>query len=458
MKILNLEWSSFPSRDREAATLVCNYLRYAGCEVIEGCIFDAWNLLRKHKPDAVFMTNIVGARLNVEVAKYIVSVNIPLYVSHAEGDFMVENIKEFVWGHNYEKEILEQLIFFWSRRNAYLSVSHFPELEQRSFVTGSAGHDRYKILSTVRPHQKTQKMRVAVCCYDFSFTHEWHSVYKTYSKETIDFFRQQCVLFDDILHDVVKANPDIDFLVKIHPGNTTGPIDAGVYRTAQLENAFLIGKDESITELLSRCDLVISYQSNTSLESWLLGKSTCVLNPLTIDWPADFYRTPFHLAQPVCKDFNELNTVIESFRKNGKIDLTVAMEENRIKLIHNIIGFADGFNHVRIGNSIMSDTMMKVDKNPSGKIYKKKLMKLSFLCMFRKSLSFLNNHSYTIRHMNQWNEQQLKDHTTKMYGAQIDFYASQQLDAAKLKELRGGFYSLREDMGRTVSNISQLTY
>ena len=26
--VLNLEWNSSPSRDREVATLVCNYLKY----------------------------------------------------------------------------------------------------------------------------------------------------------------------------------------------------------------------------------------------------------------------------------------------------------------------------------------------------------------------------------------------------------------------------------------------
>ena len=46
--VLNLEWSSFPSRDREMATLVCNYLRFQGYSVIEGSIFN-----RKNSPKAL---------------------------------------------------------------------------------------------------------------------------------------------------------------------------------------------------------------------------------------------------------------------------------------------------------------------------------------------------------------------------------------------------------------------
>ena len=87
MIILNLEWSSFPSRDRESSTLVCNYLRLQNFKVIEGCIFNALYLIFKHKPVALYMSNIVGARINFIVAKYAYSLGIPVFTTHAEGDF-----------------------------------------------------------------------------------------------------------------------------------------------------------------------------------------------------------------------------------------------------------------------------------------------------------------------------------------------------------------------------------
>ena len=55
MDVLNLEWTSYPSRDRNMATLVCNYLRYMGVTVKESSVFCGFEMIDKLKPGLLFI-------------------------------------------------------------------------------------------------------------------------------------------------------------------------------------------------------------------------------------------------------------------------------------------------------------------------------------------------------------------------------------------------------------------
>ena len=68
--VVNLEWSTSPSRDRVMATLVCNYLRLHGIFVEESSVYDGYHALNKHRPKLFFITNSVGAQENHELMRY----------------------------------------------------------------------------------------------------------------------------------------------------------------------------------------------------------------------------------------------------------------------------------------------------------------------------------------------------------------------------------------------------
>jgi len=68
--VLNLEWTSYLSRDRVSATLICNYLRYCGLNVVEKSIFNGFYFINKFKRKILFMTNTCGAEINQEIARY----------------------------------------------------------------------------------------------------------------------------------------------------------------------------------------------------------------------------------------------------------------------------------------------------------------------------------------------------------------------------------------------------
>ncbi len=438
MIILNLEWSSFPSRDRESSTLVCNYLRYQNIEVIEGCIYNAFYLIFKHKPSAIYMSNIVGARLNYIVAKYAYNLGIPIYTTHAEGDFAEENIFEFVWGHNYDKNIIESKIFFWSQRNASLSCKYYKDIFEKIFITGSPGHDKY----IIHKNRKVKNYnRVNVACFDFSFTNNLHSNFKTFSKDTIDFFRDQMLLFDEILYSTIKNNPQIDFYIKPHPSTVLGLKYAAVEKSITLPNAYLVDKNESILNFLNSSSICISYQSNTSLESWLLSNVSITLNPKTSIWPADVYRTPFHQGQFICHTFYELDNILKNIHS---IKLTNLQSNNQNKLIKNIIGYSDGLNHVRIGNYIIKYSQLKKIR-----FYFKfdfVLIKNQILWILKNFLKFYRKESYTISKMLEWNNNELNKYQNETYNKQVEFYKRINHKQTTLIEINGEYFKMHENL------------
>jgi hypothetical protein len=442
LTILNLEWSSFPSRDRESSTLVCNYLRLQNFNVIEGCIFNAFYLILKHKPNALYMSNIVGARINFLVAKYAYTLGIPVFTSHAEGDFAEENITEFVWGHNYDKELIESKIFFWSKKNASLSTKYFKDITDKIYITGSPGHDKY----IINKNENIKNFdRVNILCFDFSFTCITHSNFKLFSNETIEFFREQMVQFDEILYKTIKNNPNLKFYIKEHPSSVLGLKYSAVEKCSNLPNAYLVDKNISILDFLKSSNICISYQSNTSLESWLLGNISITLNPKTVTWPKDVYRTPFHDGQFIANSFNELNNLLKNIRtvKFSNIQTT-----NQNNLIKNIIGYADGLNHVRIGNYIIENIKTNnFNKNIKFDLF---LFKNQILWFIKNLISFYRKKSYTITKMLEWNNKKLIDYQLIIFNKQIDFYKIINHDKASLLEVNGELFKDHE----TSDNIS----
>ena len=451
MKVLNLEWSSFPSRDREAATLVCNYLRYIGVEVVEGCIYNSMNLISKVKPNAIFMTNIIGSDINFQVAKYIKSLNIPLYTSHAEGDFSLKNIKQFVWGHNIYKEILETKLFFWSERNAYLACLNYDELNNISFISGSIGHDRFVIDKELNHEDFKLKssIKISVTCWNFSFVEKSHPYHKQFSKKTIEFFKIQRKLFDEYLYEIVKENKEVIFIIKPHPSAANDLLNAGVLKTSTLPNVKIATQETSILSLFQETDLNIAYSSTTSLESWLMSKPTCTLNPITSDWPEDMDQTPFYKGHDNFNELESFKEFIEDFIKHREVKLSNKMILNREKLIKNIIGFQDGLNHVRIGNQIALDLEENKSLNSNYFKWNFRVMKLSLIWKFRRLLKFIEKYSYTITLMHEWNKEGLKLYVQKTYKNQVNFYKDKNL---------GEYFPVKYNFNRTKKHTSVIEF
>jgi surface carbohydrate biosynthesis protein len=420
MKVLNLEWTSYPSRDREAATLICNYLRFKGNIVVEGSIHSAFYLILKHKPDVVYISNIIGSFINHEVALFLKKSNIPLYTSHSEGDFKVKYLKEFVWGDTRPNLEIESILFFWSYRNAKLTCKNFPIKKNIAFISGSPGHDRYIIEKNDITNLNKTKFKISIICFDFSFINEGISNVEL-SKEAKFFFTEQLELFDNILSKLINENPQIEFLIRPHPSNYSNLYFAGVKNASNLKNASVVDINKSIMSILLETDLSISYSSNAAVEAWLLDKPSCCLNPITSKWPNEVQNTPFYMGMKTCNNYLSLSDTVKEVLKTNKIKLNKDQISNREKIINDIVGFTDGLNHVRIGNKII-EHFSKINQGKRKLVFNSRLFYFFILWNLRAPFSFLLKRSFSIKYMNLWDQNELKNYSRQKYKKQVNFY------------------------------------
>ena len=361
--VLNLEWSSSPGRDRNVATLICNYLRYQGLSVVEGSVFDGFRLIRKHKPKLFFMNGVVGARINLDLVKYANSRGVKTLSLNAEGN-ITENkdigIAPFFWGCNTENFHYEDLTLLWSRRVKDLVVKELPYLEHKLKVSGGVGFDLYKILkeeSRLNFFKKYQLQDyqhvIGVGCWDFGVMYNddyRHEIIQTrFTEEERKRFIEDGIEFNRILKTIVSRNPDVLFILKEHPGSQLGHKASGIEGLNNFDNTLIIKREESVDKCISVSDVWIVYESTTSLEAWLMNKPTFKLNPSG----EDFKRNNLHMGSPLLRTEVETKGIIDII-KNGDPILQSEMFDIRKNLIKGIIQFDDGLNHVRAGNEIIS--------------------------------------------------------------------------------------------------------
>src|SRR5690606_12676877 len=148
MRILNLEWESRPYRDRIPSSLMSNYLRLLGHEVIEGPVFQGYKMIRTTKPDVIFKSGYFGSVYNYKLMQYAHAQSIPLVMLTAEGG-TEDNYwlnPDLFWGWNTKREFLEEKKLLWSVRTRDLLQQILPvEQREKIRVCGGAFFDYYKI-------------------------------------------------------------------------------------------------------------------------------------------------------------------------------------------------------------------------------------------------------------------------------------------------------------------------
>lgn len=359
MDVLNLEWTSYPSRDRNMATLVCNYLRYMGVTVKESSVFCGFEMIDKLKPGLLFITNAVGAPINFQLVKYAAFKGIKVVTLTSEGNFFDRTLSFYIWGWNVDRKMYEDINMQWSMRTKLLTIEAYPELNDKVKVSGGVGFDYYRIVTPVKKndflnrYKKGQYVKViGFGCWNFGATCPADSFYadfvKVIGESGVDRFRQDRELLNAILLKIIKGNPSILFLLKEHPGNTLGPYMSAIEGCERYPNVLIL-KKESIVDCIAVSDFWITYESTTVLEAWLLGKQTCLLNPTGIDFPrANVYR-----GSPNYPDVPTLQAAIDTFYSTHKLPGFHAMKSEREEVIRETIQWDDGLNHVRVGNEII---------------------------------------------------------------------------------------------------------
>lgn len=429
--ILNLEWTSSPSRDREAATLVCNYLRLRGYSVHEGCVFNGYSLIDSLKPSLLFITNSVGAGVNLSLIKYAKMKGIHCVTSFAEGNFKEESIEQFLWGVNKEKKLYEDLTLFWNENSYKYSISSHPEIKEKVGVAGCVGFDRYKLIESEK--DKNEKFTVLVSCWNFDFIDPTNSIVyglfngKKIASEYLDFFKSDREKFNKELLNLINALPDVNFVIKMHPGCLGGQYYSGIQGVEAFDNVTLLKNEVAISELIRTCNILLSYESTTALEAWLMDKTTLLLNPSGTEF---IMREGFHQGQPAYTNSDELVEVITSYRESGCLKAFDVLCSKRKALIEEIACWSDGLNHVRLGlyieQQIKSDPYR--EHYTFGEMYELYLFSLKSRVKWVLSKLFFKFKGKPLFSTHDWDEEEAAELSRLRIKEQVKFYNSVGLD------------------------------
>lgn len=359
--VLVLEWTTELTRDRLVSALISNYLSRYGISVQEGPLQNGRHIIDKVKPKVLLLVNTIGAVTSLEVAKYAKRKCVCVVSLFGEGNFNGDRIEQFVWGHNTQKQVVDHFRLVWSPRALQLLQKSYPELADTSYVAGSVGADNYVIGGG--EYLIDQKIKecyqcvVGVGCWNFCLVDELDHRYYGFSEfvghKEVARIRKDAVLFNGELKSLIKSCPEVLFLIKEHPHKANLKNASGVDDLEHFKNVIFTDKDESIMNCIKSSDIWLTYESTTSLEAWLEGKPTGLLNPTGTKFISN-WRSPIYKGQPNFPDAASWKYAISEFIEKGRLPGFAEKCEIRLNLLDDVFGYSDGLNHVRVGNFIIS--------------------------------------------------------------------------------------------------------
>lgn len=376
MDVLNLEFPNL-DRDRHIITPVYAYLgKKYGLKIVSRNLNNRFFFLLKYRPSLLLLSNAHGQPETIEIMKVARKAGIAIVTLVTEGNFHEENLHGYLWGWNNEKVLYQDAFILWNERSRKIALKHHPELAGKLFVSGATGFDRYRLFKF---RDKTEflsqyglkKFRGIIGIAGFGvFDHVENRDYikkmqPAITDEQIDMHINDLHRLRDIYYEMISDHPDLLFILRVHP--QVRDIGRSEFtRLLSLPNVIVSDNYKksdfalnSISDVISVCDLWLGYESTTVIEAWLLGKPTILINPSG----ADFIRENHSDGCPKVKTLDEINTVIDEFYRTGKIESNEALKERRGEIINDIIGYDDGYNHRRAAELVFEQ--LKNRKRPN---------------------------------------------------------------------------------------------
>ena len=447
--ILNLEHFSNPTRDRQAATLVCNYLRYMGYDVVEECSFRGFHFINKLKPKLLFVSNSVGAPISPQLLRYATMKGIPCVSLVSEGNFKQDSsvLQLQFWGWNTDRVLHEKIQLLWSKRALNLIVHHEPHLTNQLRVSGAVNFDMY----TIRPFLSRQAFLekygkseygkvIGIGCWNFGRHFpgdpKYRATLKHYGQDQIARFQQDASSFANLLRQLAKEHPDILFLCKLHPmvRNRNRVKASGLEGLETYPNALFVSNEESIGQCLAVSDLWGCYESTTALEAWLLDIPTFLINPSGPDFP----RNIIYEGSPVFETLPQLHDAITSYYRQGTFPNFIELEAIRNRIIPNVTEWVDGLNHVRAGNEvirILRKASPVLPRNDTLTQFKTRWIREAAMFMIPRSLEFIPKLAGICGVKKNFSKSQLDHYAEGLLNKQIAYYGQIGFDQDRLASI-----------------------
>ncbi|MEW6653288.1 MAG: BFO_1060 family glycosyltransferase [Bacteroidota bacterium] len=354
--------------------------RFLNCEFHHALNIEIHQICRI-KPDVILQANTIGSNLYFEISRIAYKQNIPLFALISEGNFRTDGSFNY-WGFNRDKKFYQDYVCCWSERTAEFLKEKEPQEAERIVVTGGAGFDRYIIYKFLDRKEFLRKynkegFKKIIGYAGWAFGKLYHTrgrdelLFWAHGDESkLKWIEEQRCLVRNVLREAVVNNPDTLFVLKQHPQENAPerpePVKNEMSELAGCQNVLYLCTEESIHDLISVADLWTCFESTTALESWLMGKQTIFINP-----EPNFNRDELYKGSPLAKSYSQFQNMVNEFFVSGKIESFVDFEKtkHRNELIGNIIGFGDGFNHIRASKYFAQTIAKSKIQNPKFNFY-----------------------------------------------------------------------------------------
>jgi len=311
-----------------------------------------------HNWRAAIFANINGEKICLKVAGYVYPTGLPVIYLEAEGNYVEDRLDQFFWGYNTKKERIIDKHFLWSEKCRQMVLKKYPELKSHVDVSGAVGFDRYaafepkgkKYLLEKYGRENFQDV-VAYACFGFDKVF-LETDFKTCGNpflNDLELVRKDCATLKQMLESAIQNYQDKLFILKIHPQQFDFRyIEIGLDWDKIYPNVLILKNEEELQDLLGACDLWLSYESTTTLETWCMKKETVMLIPS----PCYSWRTNLYRGSSVARNSGELKMLIDEYYSHGSIRQFEDKKTARNTIITDSIGSADGLNAFRTAKKI----------------------------------------------------------------------------------------------------------
>ena len=388
-------------RDVEILIPILYYAeKYLNIEVEKAFIFDI-DKIRRKKPDLVIIANTIGSKNHHLITKYAYDNNIKVFALISEGNFKTNGTFNY-WGYNTDKKIYQEYICHWSERTLKFLSEELPDYKKRMVLTGATGFDRYKIYkfetkeSFLKRYQLSKyKKVIGYAGWGFGKIHnstglrEVRNTHGNNADNRIKWMLEQQHLVENILKTSIENNPDILFILKRHPNeihpHLTQKDNNEMVNLEHYPNVLYLRNEEDVHTLISVSDIWTAFESTTTIEAWTMKNiPTIFINP-----DVDFVRDNNYKGTVIVKNSNDLQEKIDEYYTTGSVkemnneNIVTAQKQ----IIKDVIGFADGMNHIR-GGYYLGKTIENITPRQT------KNVKFNLLYFVRYSLMHLGHVFY----------------------------------------------------------------
>lgn len=306
------------------------------------------------KPKVLLTNGCTGSKETYQVTKYASERGVYTVSLHAEGMFREENIESHIFGWNKDKKPTVKKWYMWNNNAYRWGIKACPNFKSVLDVAGSTLHEKYKIFHR-NDFSREKLLQDRFDSIIFYAGWSFDKILQKYKLKAIKHNPEEERHFvTNCLMSIASKYSNNLLIMKYHPATFNESVTEISDYFNNFKNVMIIHDEYPIYELIINADVVISFDSTTTIDAWLAEKPTfnlyrgkkSIFSDGSLGY--DYIRT----GSLVPFSEKELLSYLDEFFTNGEIKDFKNKEKIRKKIILDYIGNIDKKPSLKIADHI----------------------------------------------------------------------------------------------------------